>query len=227
MYEDLAITLQGTEFDQDMDVSFSLLKDQVAEILDRNNKMDQMFMQCLDRFDEYNDRFRVPLPDLIDQLVVKEREAQLTLTEENRVKQKLLLERDFLEKQLVKLEEEFDNLLDKHRHIMVKSQKIPLRRRQDAKFLQVNDRNQTLPDNLDSSSRVDESSSSASSPYRGRVVSKFRTAQSRTVAKPRNWTHGSQNSFKVHKSTFDTIKSDPVSTKSRKPTRIYTLKQTS
>ena len=77
----------------------------MSELLQRVQKMDLLFIQCLERFDD-TDRYSLSLTDLIDRSVLRQRELVRALTEDRRRIHRLTEERDVLDRNVRRLEEE-------------------------------------------------------------------------------------------------------------------------
>ncbi|KAL8581304.1 hypothetical protein ACOMHN_034383 [Nucella lapillus] len=104
--EDLMIQLHGVDYiHMSRDLSFKMLQTQISELLQRVQKMDLLFIQCLEKFED-TDRFALSLPDLIERSLMRQKELVRALMEDRRKIHAMTEERDFLERHVRQLEEE-------------------------------------------------------------------------------------------------------------------------
>ncbi|CAL1542257.1 unnamed protein product [Lymnaea stagnalis] len=126
----MSIYLHGVDYVQmTVDFSFKKLSQKVTELLTRTRKLDALFLNCLDKFDD-PDKYAIPLPDLIDRMLTKERSQSHINNADKKLVQKLSEERDLAKRQVRRLEDELDKVLQRQSPTQ-KPQEIQLRNRQN------------------------------------------------------------------------------------------------
>ncbi|XP_012942978.1 DNA N6-methyl adenine demethylase, partial [Aplysia californica] len=126
MYEEMIIYLHGVDYVEiSADFSFDLFQTQVKELLTRTRKMDVLFLNCLDKFDDC-DKYSMGLPELIERHVTHERDRMRNAMEDDRkLRQKAVEEREQAKRQVKRLEDELERLVQKQSQL-VKPQEIQL-----------------------------------------------------------------------------------------------------
>ncbi|KAH9492614.1 hypothetical protein Btru_024058 [Bulinus truncatus] len=130
LYEEMSIYLHGVDYVQiNIDFSFKKLSQKITELLSRTRKLDALFLNCIEKFDD-PDKYSIPLPELIDRTISKERSLSQVNNDDKRLIQKFSEERDMARRQVKRLEEELDKVLQRQLPTN-KPQEIQLRNRQN------------------------------------------------------------------------------------------------
>ncbi|KAK6960221.1 DNA N6-methyl adenine demethylase [Biomphalaria glabrata] len=130
LYEEMSIYLHGVDYVQiNVDFSFKKLSHKITELLTRTRKLDALFLNCIEKFDD-PDKYSIPLPELIDRAISKERSLSQVNNDDKRLIQKFSEERDMARRQVKRLEEELDKVLQRQLPTN-KPQEIQLRNRQN------------------------------------------------------------------------------------------------
>ncbi|KAK7091122.1 uncharacterized protein [Littorina saxatilis] len=129
--EDIMMQQHGSDYiTMSPDISFKALREEISEMLGRQQKMDLLFIQCLEKFDD-PDRYALTLPDLIERSMLRQKELIRALMDDRRKMQRLVEERDNLERHVRRLEEELDQLLRRPSSSVVHPQQMYLKKRKE------------------------------------------------------------------------------------------------
>ncbi|PVD32592.1 hypothetical protein C0Q70_08034 [Pomacea canaliculata] len=132
--EDLIVQLYGVDYvKMNSDLSFKALQRQISELLARVHKMDFLFLECMDKFDD-RDRYTRTLPELIDSTIHHQKELRNALMESHRKIQRLTDEKDSLERHTHRLEEEYEHLVKKQGQSVVYPQQLYLKKRREVQM---------------------------------------------------------------------------------------------
>ncbi|KAK7487321.1 hypothetical protein BaRGS_00021410 [Batillaria attramentaria] len=129
--EDLMVQLHGVQYvEMNTDLSFNMLQTQISELLSRVHKMDFLFIQCLEKFDDV-DKYALALPDLIERSMMRQKELVRALMDDRRKIQRLTEDRDSLDRHIRRLEEDFERLLKTPSQKAIHPQQMYLKKRKE------------------------------------------------------------------------------------------------
>nr|KAG5699940.1 hypothetical protein BaRGS_018239 [Batillaria attramentaria] len=103
---------------------------QLHELLSRVHKMDFLFIQCLEKFDDV-DKYALALPDLIERSMMRQKELVRALMDDRRKIQRLTEDRDSLDRHIRRLEEDFERLLKTPSQKAIHPQQMYLKKRKE------------------------------------------------------------------------------------------------
>ncbi|XP_076456555.1 uncharacterized protein LOC143290887 [Babylonia areolata] len=129
--EDLMIQLHGVDYvHMTRDLSFKTLQKHISELLQRVQKMDLLFIQCLEKFDD-TDRYALSLPELIERSMLRQKELVRALMEDRRKIHTMTEQKDCLERHARHLEDEVDHMLKRQSGSVVHPQQMYLKKRKE------------------------------------------------------------------------------------------------